>query len=590
MNSEDARVPESIRGSALDSLLGAVRSRLNQSLRIIEIGTACGYSAIRIAQLDDRIKIVTIELNAERSLAAHENIKKAGLSERIELVNADACEYLKQLDDDSFDIAFLDGPKAQYSKHFLELKRIVVNEGLILIDNVNFDRNDKKYKTINKRMALFREELAELGAAVDMESGFAEVRNIKNSAQRVELLAPAGDLEKLRYAVVYGADAVYIGGEFFGLRSAAKNFSRNEMAQGIEFAHSKGCKVYLAMNIVPHEGDIEALPAYLDEIADLEIDAFIVSDPGTMLEIKKKIPGAEIHLSTQANTTNSASAEFWRSFGVSRIVLARELSFEEISAITRRTKDMEFEVFVHGAMCISHSGRCMLSNYLTGRDSNRGDCAQPCRWSYSLHEQNREGEYFPIEQDNTGTYIMNSRDLCMIEHIPELIGSGVCSLKIEGRMKTPYYVASVVRVYREALDRYFASPEKYVYDPKWLEELKKTSNRGFTTGFYERKADASAQNYESAAYSREYDFVGVVISYDEKSGLAEVEQRNNFAVGAKIEVIGPDYFSMSFVVDEMYDGEMNPIDVARHAQMKLYIKVNEPLKPYYILRTQKKPL
>lgn len=433
---------------------------------------------------------------------------------------------------------------------------------------INSENDNKKYQD-NKN--------AECGGGVG-----------KSAAGRVELLAPAGDLEKLRYAVLYGADAVYIGGEFFGLRSAAKNFSGDEMRKGIEFAHSHGCKVYLTMNIVPHEGDIEALPAYLDEIAGLDIDAFIVSDPGTMLEIKKKIPGAEIHLSTQANTTNSASAEFWRSFGVRRIVLARELSLAEIQAITARAEDMEFEVFVHGAMCISHSGRCMLSNYLTGRDSNRGDCAQPCRWSYTLHEQNRPGEYFPVEQDEGGTYIMNSKDLCLIEHIPELVKSGVCSLKIEGRMKTPYYVASVVRVYREALDRYYSDPDGYTYDPEWLGELQKTSHRGFTTGFFEQKADSTAQNYESAAYTRGYDFVGVVVSYDAETRLAEVEQRNNFAVGAEIEVIGPNYFGESFVLDEMYDGDMNPIDVARHAQMKLFIRTDVPLEPYFIFRMAKK--
>lgn len=414
---------------------------------------------------------------------------------------------------------------------------------------------------------------------------------------KIELLAPAGDLEKLKFAVIYGADAVYIGGEFFGLRSAAKNFTRAEMQEGIRFAHDRGVKVYLTMNIVPHEGDMDALPAYLEEIRDLEIDAFIVSDPGTMLEIKKHIPHAELHLSTQANTTNSSSAIFWKSMGVERIVLARELSLFEIESICKNAPEMDFEVFVHGAMCISHSGRCLLSNYLTGRDSNRGDCAQPCRWNYTLTEKTRPGEEFPIEQDEHGTYIMNSKDLCLIEKIPELIESGVCSLKIEGRMKTPFYVASVVRVYREAIDRYYQSKEcecgsscdspEYSYNPEWMEELKKTSHRGFTTAFFDGKPDSDAQNYASASYIREYDFAGVVLSYDEEKKLALIEQRNHFAAGTEMEVIGPDYFRTAFVVTEMFDEQCCPIEAARHAKMKVYVRTDVPLKPFYILRREK---
>lgn len=407
--------------------------------------------------------------------------------------------------------------------------------------------------------------------------------------KKIELLAPAGDLEKLKFAVLYGADAVYIGGEFFGLRQAAKNFSREEMKEGIAFAHERGARVYLTMNIVPHEGDIQALPAYLDEIKDLEIDAFIVSDPGTMMQIRQIIPDAEIHLSTQANTTNSASAAFWKQMGVERIVLARELGITEITEICTAVPEMEFEVFIHGAMCISHSGRCLLSNYLTGRDSNRGDCAQPCRWNYALVEKNRPNEEYPIEQDEHGTYIMNSKDLCLIEKIPELIESGVCSLKIEGRMKTPFYVASVVRIYREAIDVYYRTKEEGgapEYLPEWMEELKKTSHRGFTTAFFDGNPDSTAQNYASSAYTRDYDFAGVVLSYDEERRLAFAEQRNNFGVGAEIEVIGPKYFSTKFTVTELYNEKMEPIDVARHAKMKLYIKVDQPLKPFDILRKE----
>ncbi len=407
--------------------------------------------------------------------------------------------------------------------------------------------------------------------------------------KNIELLAPAGDLEKLKFAVVYGADAVYIGGEFFGLRAGAKNFTPEQMKEGIDFAHSRGKKVYLTMNIVPHEDDMGGLPGYLKTLEGLSIDAFIVSDPGTMMQIKEYFPQTEIHLSTQTNTTNSSSAKFWYSQGVTRIVLARELSLEEIKRIVSSSpKELGYEVFLHGAMCISHSGRCFLSNYLTGRDSNRGDCAQPCRWNYSIVEKTRPNEYFEVGQSDEGTYIMNSKDLCMIEHIPELVETGVCSLKIEGRMKTPYYVASVLRVYREALDQYLALGDQYEYKNEWLEELEKTSHRGFTTGFYEGKAGADSQNYESAAYKRSYNFAGVVLSYDSESKLAFVEQRNNFAVGATVEVIGPNYFGGEFVVEEMYDEEMTPIEVARHPKMKLYIRTELSLEPYYILRTSVK--
>lgn len=403
--------------------------------------------------------------------------------------------------------------------------------------------------------------------------------------QKVELLAPAGDLEKLKFAIIYGADAVYIGGEFFGLRSAAKNFTKEEMREGIAFAHDRGKKVYLTLNIVPHEGDIEMLPEYLEGIRDLDLDAVIVADPGTMAEVKRILPEMEIHLSTQANTTNAASCKFWHDFGVKRVVLARELSFDEVKSIRNATPDtLGIEIFIHGAMCISHSGRCLLSNYLTGRDSNRGDCAQPCRWSYNLVESSRPGEYFPIEQDEQGTYIMNSKDLCMIDRIPELMETGAESLKIEGRMKTCYYVASVCRVYREAIDHYYRDPENYQYQPEWLEELQKTSYREFTRGFYDGKPGKEAQLYTSAAYVRDYDFVGVVLEYDEEKKIALIEQRNNFGVGREVEVMGPGYYSASFVVDELFDEAMQPIDVARHAKMKVWVKSDLPLKPYYILR------
>lgn len=408
----------------------------------------------------------------------------------------------------------------------------------------------------------------------------------------VELLAPAGDLEKLKFAIEYGADAVYIGGEAFGLRAGAKNFDIDQIRQGLEFAHSRGRQVYLTLNIIPHEPDVEALPAYLNEIKDLGLDAVIVADPGTFSCVKKIMPDMEIHLSTQANTTNSASANFWHDAGVKRVVLARELSLEEIITIRKNTpKSLDFESFVHGAMCISYSGRCLLSNYMTGRDANRGDCAQPCRWDYGLVEKKRPGEFFPVRETESGTHVFNSKDLCMVEDIPAVINAGVKSLKVEGRMKTAYYVAGVMRVYREAIDSYFDSLEsgtEYKVNPEWIEELKKISNREFTTGFYEGRPGKDAQLYETAGKPRTYDFTGVVQHYDPVTKTARIQQRNYFKLGDEIEVIGPGYFSGVITADDLRNEDGEPIDAARHPRMILTLKTDLELEPGYILRRAKK--
>ena len=367
---------------------------------------------------------------------------------------------------------------------------------------------------------------------------------------KIELLAPAGDLEKLKTALIYGADAVYFGGEMFSLRSAAGNLNIDEIKEGVEFAHNLGKRAYLTTNIFAHNEDVKPFMEYLEKIKDIPIDAFIVSDPGVLSMIKSVIPNAEIHLSTQANMTNYMTAKFWQSQGVSRIVLARELSFDEIRKIYDEIgSQMEIEAFIHGAMCISYSGRCLLSNFMIERDANRGECAHPCRWKYQLVEEKRPGVYYPIEEDERGTYIMNSKDLCMIEHIPEIIKSGITSLKIEGRMKSMFYVATVVRAYRKAIDSYLADPDNYKFDNTWLEELNKASNREFTTGFYFDKPDNEDQNYVTNAYSREYDFLGVVREYDESTSMALVEQRNKINVGDEIEVFGPgiEYFTMKAV-------------------------------------------
>ncbi|MDK2918483.1 MAG: family peptidase [Candidatus Petromonas sp.] len=406
---------------------------------------------------------------------------------------------------------------------------------------------------------------------------------------KIELLAPAGDLEKLQFAIIYGADAVYIGGQVFGLRASAKNFSFEDMEKGVKFAHDRGKRVYVTLNIIPHNDDLQELYDYLKKLKDLDIDAVILSDPGTLMCVKEYAPDLEVHLSTQANNTNYMSANFWYKQGIKRIILARELSFKEIREIREKTpEDLELEAFVHGAMCISYSGRCLLSNYMAGRDANRGECAHPCRWKYYLVEEKRPGEYVPVFEDEKGTYFFNSKDLCMINHIPELIDSGLSSLKIEGRMKSIYYVANTVRVYRKAIDEYYKSPESYKFDPQWIDELSKVSHREFTTGFYLDKPTEKDQLYFSSSYIREYDFIGIVLDYDEKTGLATIEQRNRIFKGDDIEIIGPDYKMFGQKVKIMLDDKGKEIEVAPHPQQKIKILMEKPVEQYYMLRKKRK--
>ena len=406
--------------------------------------------------------------------------------------------------------------------------------------------------------------------------------------EKIELLAPAGDLEKLKIAIDYGADAVYFGGEMFGLRSAAKNFTVDDIKIGVEYAHSKGKKVHMTMNIFAHNEDIGHLEDYLNKIKDIPIDAFLVSDPGVMTVIRGILPDKEIHLSTQANMTNYKTAEFWYRQGVKRIVLARELTFTEIRELRNRLpEDLELEAFVHGAMCISYSGRCLLSNFMIERDANRGECAHPCRWKYHLVEEQRPGEYFPVEEDDRGTYIMNSRDLCMIENLPDLIQAGLSSIKIEGRMKSIFYVATIIGAYRRAIDAYYADSEGYVFNPEWLSELKKVSHREFTTGFYYNKPTNKDQNYRTSAYTRDYSFVGIVKSYDPSAGIAVVEQRNKMCLGDEIEVFGPDTDYFTQRIEYMTDEEGQPIEAAPHPQQIVRIRMDHPVSEKFMLRKQK---
>ena len=400
--------------------------------------------------------------------------------------------------------------------------------------------------------------------------------------EQFELLAPAGDLEKLKTAIIYGADAVYFGGEMFSLRAGAGNLTIEEMKESIAFAHERGKRCYLTINIFAHNEDIEPLTSYLQQIKDLGLDAFIVSDPGIVDLIQEVIPAAEIHLSTQANMTNYRTAGFWHKLGVKRLVLARELTLPEIRQIRENIPpEMEIEAFVHGAMCISYSGRCLLSNFMIERDANS-------RWKYALVEEKRPGEYYPVEEDERGTYILNSRDLCMIEHIPEIVGSGIMSAKIEGRMKSIFYVATVVHAYRKAIDAYFADPEHYKFDEDWMRELKKVSHREFTTGFYFHQPTNKDQNYQTSAYTREYSFVGLIKEYDEETGFALVEQRNKMTLGEEIEIFGPDIDFFTQNITEMLDAQTGEnLESAPHPQQLLKMKMDHPVKPHYILRKKK---
>ncbi len=366
--------------------------------------------------------------------------------------------------------------------------------------------------------------------------------------QRPELLAPAGNMEKLKIAIHYGADAVYLGGEAFGLRNMADNFSVDEMKSALDYCHAKGVKAYLTINSYPRNEALPELEEYLAQIAPLPFDAYIVADPGVIDAVRQVSPERELHLSTQANTINWRSARFWQQQGVRRINLAREMSLDNICETVTKVPGMKFEAFVHGALCISYSGRCLISSMLTGRDANQGECTHPCRWSYHLVEESRPGEYFPVVEDENGTFIFNSRDLCLLEHIPALVASGVHALKIEGRMKGINYVASVLRVYRQALDEYLNNPEGWRCRPEWLDELAKLSHRGFTTGFLFGQPRNVGQEYQSA-YIRSHDFVGVV---DEVrgDGTLLISVRNRIKSGDLIEFIGPGMRSDSLILQQ----------------------------------------
>ena len=403
--------------------------------------------------------------------------------------------------------------------------------------------------------------------------------------KKPELLAPAGNLEKLKAAVLYGADAVYCGGYNFGLRAGADNFSPEELQEGTDFVHEHGAQIYITVNMMPHNEELNSLPEYLNELDEMGVDALIVSDPGVLKIIQDEGLDISLHLSTQANTVNWASAQFWKEQGFDRVILARELSKEEIAEVGEKS-DIDREIFIHGAMCISYSGRCLLSNYMVGRDANRGKCAHSCRWKYHLVEEQRPGEYYPVVEDDNGTYIMNSKDLNLMEYIPELMELNVESLKIEGRMKSLHYVTTIVGTYRKAIDKYFADPANYELKKEWLNELKKVSHRGYTTGFFNGKPDETDHNYESSAYRREYDFMGVVRDYDQAEKLAVVEVRNKYFKGDMIEIIGPGIETIETKVDFIINEEGNRVNEAPHPKELIKIPVEKEIPPYSIVRRE----
>ena len=405
--------------------------------------------------------------------------------------------------------------------------------------------------------------------------------------RKPELLAPAGDLEKLKTAVIYGADAVYIGGKNFGLRAKSKNFDSSEMAEGIRFAHERQKRVYVTANIFAHNDDIDIMSNFFCDMQMSGADALIISDPGVFALAREVVPDMDIHISTQANNTNYKSVEFWHGLGAKRVVLARELSLDEIARIRIEVPEIDLEAFVHGAMCVSYSGRCLLSSYLSSRDPNRGDCSQPCRLEYDVALRERPGEYLEIDEDSRGTYVFNSKDLCMIEHIPELLRAGIMSFKIEGRVKSSYYVGCVVKAYREAIDDYFSDAEKYFRrSNEYFAEAKKVSHRPYTTGFYLDK-QVGSQVY-SGTYNRGYDFIAIVTDYNQNTGIATIEQRNKFVVGDEIEVVRARASNFSQTVELLTDADGKAILEAPHPQQRLKMKLEQPAEAFDMLRARKR--
>ena len=407
---------------------------------------------------------------------------------------------------------------------------------------------------------------------------------------RPEILSPAGNFEKMRSAILYGADAVYLAGHIFGMRAAADNFSVQEMAEAVKYAHERGVKVYLTLNTMPREYEYPRLRQYLEELKPIGLDAMIIADVGVLALVKELIPNMEIHISTQANATSAAACRAWQALGARRVVLARELTLEEIKAIRAEIPDdLELECFVHGSMCVSYSGRCLLSGHMVGRDANRGMCAQPCRWNYSIkgyeiEEEKRPDCKMPVEEINGETFIMASRDTCTIEHIPELIEAGINSFKIEGRMKSAYYTAVVTNTYKMAIDAYFNGD--YEYNPAWYEELESVSHRDYATGYYFSDSHTDANLAPNNGYIKDKAFLAVAVGYDSEKSLAEFTQRNKMCLGDRIELLTPGKTGVSLSVEALFDENGEPIEDTKHPYMRFYMKVPFEIKPGDIIRAK----
>ena len=404
---------------------------------------------------------------------------------------------------------------------------------------------------------------------------------------KMELLAPAGSMDKMKMAFLYGADAVYLGGKSFGLRAFSDNFSNEELKEAVDYAHARGKHIHVTVNIFPHNDDLKALPDYLVYLRDIGVDAILIADPGIFAMARQLVPDLPVHVSTQANTTNWASTKFWHDNGASRVVMAREVSLRDIKEIHAKVPDVELEGFIHGAMCISYSGRCLLSNYFTqNRDSNRGQCVQCCRFKYNIVEEKRPGQYFPVVEDERGTYIFNSKDLCLLPYLPDLYDAGLCSLKIEGRMKSVHYVATVVKVYREAIDAYERDPEHFHVRPEWLQELEKISHRPYTRGFSVSRPTEADQVYSHSSNTQTHEFIGLVRSYDWEKHIAWIEQRNHFKTGQTVEFLQPKGKLVTLTLPPMTDGDGNPITAAPHAQQLIGIPCDTPLEEYSMMRRE----
>lgn len=612
--------------------------------RVLEVGTAIGYSAILMAGcLKQGATLTTIENYGERILKAQDNIARSGYGDRIILRQGDAMEVLPTLEG-SYDFIFMDAAKGQYMNFFPEIFRLLAPEGVLVSDNVLQEGDvvesrfavTRRNRTIHARMREYlyllkhhpdlettilplgdglsvsvkkpaaadtREDEKNEGA-IQPENGRRpelliqpenrrrpELSIQPENGRRPELLIPAGSLEVLQTAVRYGADAVYIGGDAYGLRAKAKNFSLEEMKEGVSYAHREGVRVYVTVNIFAHNGDLEGIRAYLEELREVKPDALIISDPAVFMLAREILPETELHVSTQSNNTNYGTFQFWHQLGAKRAVAARELSLEEIREIRKNIpKEMEIEAFVHGAMCISYSGRCLLSSFLTGRDANRGACTHPCRWKYFLVEEQRPGEYMPVLENDRGTFLFNSRDLCMIDHIPELISAGIDSFKVEGRMKTALYIAAVTRAYRKAIDDFFQDPELYRNNlPRYQEDIASCNGRKCSTGFFFGKPDESAQIYDGSTYDRNYTYLGICGEPSkEHPGRYFLEQKNKFSVGEQVQIMGFDGTDRETRVTAIYDETGNCQESAPHARQKLWVEYECPVHPGEVIRRRDK--